>query len=152
MNLPPEFAESRRWPAVLDERAEVGSEPAVYALLHARPFGRLKGESAILYIGCTSQLGGVSESCRLRIYRYPNGPHAHELRRRMKVLVDSGIQVTLCWKHYVSETEAWAEEARLLQQYAEEHCELPPFNGRRESGRGRQRARSGLWNFRSIEG
>ena len=79
MELQDEFPESRGWPAVLDERTDIAATPAVYALLHERPFGRLRGESPILYIGCTGELGGMSDQCRLRIYRYPNGAHAQEI-------------------------------------------------------------------------
>ncbi len=124
--------ESKLWPAVLDERALVRSEPAVYALLHERPFGRLQGASRILYIGSTGQLGGASESCRLRIYRYPNGPHALELQRRVQLLLASGVEVTLHWKHVGTKADAATEEARLLREYLEEHHELPPFNGRNQ--------------------
>ncbi len=126
------FNQSRAWPAVLDERAQVSSDPAVYALLHEREFGRLRGAGRILYIGSTGQLGGTSESCRLRIYRYPNGPHALELRRRVQLLLESGVEVTLHWKHLPSKADAKAEEARLLSEYMETHHELPPFNGRNE--------------------
>jgi hypothetical protein len=132
MNLPPEFLHSHRWPAVLDERSQVNAEPAVYALLHQRPFGRLQGECSILYIGSTGQLGGMSDSCRLRIYRYPNGPHATELRRRVQLLVDAGGEVTLRWRHYASKADASEAEGLLLREYESEHGELPPFNGRKE--------------------
>ncbi len=128
-----DFTESKAWPAVLDERALVRDEPAVYALLHERDFGRLQGASRILYIGSTGQLGGTSESCRLRIYRYPNGSHARELERRVQLLLDAGIEVTLYWKYVQSKGQAAAEEARLLREYMAEHHELPPFNGRNES-------------------
>jgi len=132
MDLPEDFIEFNQWPAVLDERTKIGSEPAVYALLHENLFGRLQGQSRVLYIGSTGQLGGDSQSCRLRIYRYPNGPHANELRRRVQLLIDSGFEITFQWKHVASKEEASRQEAFLLQQYVTEHGELPPFNGRRE--------------------
>jgi hypothetical protein len=132
MQIPADFTESKAWPTVLDERAAVRAEPAVYALLHERDFGRLRGASRILYIGSTGQLGGTSESCRLRIYRYPNGRHALELQRKVQLLLAAGVTITLYWKHVRSKDDAELEEARLLREYMSEHCELPPFNGRNE--------------------
>ena len=131
MNLINDFPHSLSWPAVLDERTRIGDEPAVYALVHQRAIGRLQGESRILYIGHTGKLGGSSDSCRLRIYRYPNGPHARELRRRSQILIDSGIEITFHWVYLESDTIAREKEADLLRQYDHTHWELPPFNGRR---------------------
>lgn len=133
MEVPADFTEMRVWPAVLDERLSVLSQPAVYALLHQEPFGRLSGTSRILYIGSTGQLGGPSESCRLRIYRYPNGPQAAELRRRVQILIERGIEITLHWKYFSSKEEALSVESRLLRDYEQEHHELPPFNGRKNA-------------------
>lgn len=128
MHIPKDFVKSYSWPDILDERKAVLSMAAVYALIHENDFGRLDGKSNILYIGSTKQLGGDSQSCRLRIYRYPNGGHAKELRRKTAVLTDVGVNVTLTWKYMSSEEAARAEEARLLTQYEKDHGELPPFN------------------------
>jgi hypothetical protein len=130
VQLPEDFVNSENWPAVLDMRADIGARPAVYALLHQEEFGRLQGQSRILYIGKTGRLGGDSQSCRLRIYRYPNGNHARELRRRSALLTDRGIVVLLKWKYVDSSDEATAEESRLLSEYKNEHGELPPFNSK----------------------
>jgi hypothetical protein len=130
MLIPADFTESRLWPAVLDERKQLRSDPAVYALLHEHDVNRLKGKSRILYFGSTGELGGPSDTCRLRIYRYPNGVHAGEIKRRIALILGSGAQVTFHWKHLMSSDEALIEETHLLRLYAEEHHELPPFNGR----------------------
>ena len=130
MGLQDEFTESRGWPAVLEERSDIAATPAVYALLHERPFGRLRGESAILYIGCTGEFGGTSDRCRLRIYRYPNGAHAQEIHNRTRRLEDDGVAVSLAWTQLLSREDAFALEAHMLQQYEAEHGELPPFNRR----------------------
>jgi hypothetical protein len=129
MLIPVAFVESAMWPAVLDKRISLRSDPAVYALLHERDVNRMQGKSRILYFGSTGELGGESEECRLRIYRYPNGFHASEMRRRTQLILDSGAQVTFHWKHVPSRNEAIIEETRLLSCYMEEHHELPPFNG-----------------------
>lgn len=130
MEPPDELTESRSWPAVLDERTDIAATPAVYALLHEKPFGRLRGESPILYIGCTGELGGMSDRCRLRIYRYPNGAHAQEIRNRTRRLEDDGVAVSLAWTNLPSREDAWTLEANLLRKYQAEHGELPPFNQR----------------------
>jgi hypothetical protein len=130
MLIPTDFTESRFWPAVLDERTQLRSDPAVYALLHERGIDRLQGRSRILYFGSTGELGGSSDRCRLRNYRYPNGLHAAEIKRRIQLILDSGAQVTFHWKHLSSRDEALNEETHLLHLYDEEHHELPPFNGR----------------------
>ncbi|SIT44086.1 hypothetical protein BN2476_380018 [Paraburkholderia piptadeniae] len=44
-NLISDLIHSQSWPAVLDERAKLKDKPAVYALMHQYPFGRLRGES-----------------------------------------------------------------------------------------------------------
>ena len=128
MLVPLDFIESRAWPAVLDERKLLRSDPAVYALLHERDVDRMQGRSRILYFGSTGQFGGDSDSCRLRIYRYPNGFHAREIRRKVEMILDAGEPVTFHWKHMESEDAAAIEEKRLLRSYMEEHHELPPFN------------------------
>jgi len=135
MELSADFNETRAWSAALNQRTSILSEPAVYALLHESTFGRLRGASRILYIGSTGQFGGASSSCRLRIYRYPNGHHAKEMQRRIQLLHSAGILVTLHWMHVASKTDASKLEASLLRNYVGEHLELPPFNGRSE-GRG----------------
>ena len=130
MQIPEDFIHSELWPFVLDARPAIDARPAVYALLHQDEFGRLHGQSRILYIGKTGQLGGDSQSCRLRIYKYPNGNHARELRRRSSLLIDSGIGVVFRWKYVTSSDEATVEEERLLFEYKAEHGELPPFNSK----------------------
>lgn len=130
MDLPAEFNVSMAWLDALSGRSAIEALPATYGLLHQHPFGRLNGESRILYIGSTGKLGGSSESCRLRIYNYPNGPHAHSVRHRAQQLIDAGFAVTLHWVHQQCKTDAIALESKLLQEYLTIHAELPPFNSR----------------------
>jgi hypothetical protein len=129
--LPVDFSESLQWPEVLDLRLDLLPEPAVYALLHEAEFSRLRGSSRVLYIGATGELGGTTDRCRLRTYRYPNGEHARELKRRVDLLVASGVRVTLTWKYVATKQEAVSLESALLAQYLSSHWELPPFNGTR---------------------
>lgn len=128
MDIPTDFIEAQPWPTVLEARLGVAAEPAVYILSQAHKFGRLQGCSPILYIGSTGQLGGKSQSCRLRIYRYPNGRHSFEMQRRTQLVVGTGTDLTLHWKLLDSKTAARLEESRLLNIYLRDHHELPPFN------------------------
>lgn len=127
VDIPAEF-QTENWPDVLDRRLSLQAAPAVYALMLGRRFGRLRGSSDILYIGETGELGGDSQKCRLRIYQYPNGDHALELRRGIAALLASKERVTFRWRYLETKADARAEERRLLQGYREEHLELPPFN------------------------
>jgi hypothetical protein len=128
VDIPTDFVESQSWPTVLTNRTGVPATPAVYILSQAQEFGRLRGRSRLLYIGSTGQLGGNSQSCRLRIYCYPNGRHALEMKRRTELAIATGAVLSLSWKRLESSPAAKAEESILLNRYLQEHHELPPFN------------------------
>ena len=130
MQLPEFIANTKLWIEALEMRHGIQAAPAVYAILHSEKFGRLIGESSILYIGHTGQLGGTSQTCRLRIYRYPGGTHAREIRTRTNALLDTSAELTFAWGHVGSRAEARELESKLLAQYAMAHGELPPFNSR----------------------
>lgn len=121
------------WPQVLDDRTIMRADPAVYALLHEREVARLRGESRILYVGSTGELGGASDRCRLRIYRYPNAQHARALQKRLRILLDAGVNLTFVWRHVECKQIALQQESIILSRYLEAHWELPPFNGRAQS-------------------
>lgn len=131
MILPDDFKGGRGWPEILDERREIPDRPAVYALVHERQFGRVLGESDILYIGATKELGGTSDTCRLRIYKYP-GPlpnHGRKLRQRAEELAATGVKILFRWAQCESSDEAFSRERDLLRRYMAAHGELPPYNG-----------------------
>jgi hypothetical protein len=128
VDIPPDFVDSHPWPAVLTGRLNVPATPAVYIVAQAQEFGRLRGSSRILYVGSTGQLGGHSQNCRLRIYCYPNGRHALEMKRRTELAVAGGVELSLHWKRLDTKTAAKMAESILLNLYLEEHHELPPFN------------------------
>jgi len=130
MRVPAQFKNFMDWRGVLNRRTEIGARPAIYMLVLSRGFGRLRGKSSILYIGCTGMLGGASDRCRLRTYKYPNGRHASEINRRARQLLRSGRLIRFHWAFAKSKDEALKTEAALLSQYHKLHLELPPFNGR----------------------
>lgn len=83
-------------------------------------FGRLQGESDILYIGKTDAKNGFKE--RLSHYLRP-GPTQWTSRRIHEMLKKYKMQVAWC-----PCSEPKNLEHRLLNQYLSEHDELPPFN------------------------
>jgi len=103
----------------------VGKAPkqsGVYALRKARGalFGRLRGESDILYIGSTEARGGLKQ--RLRQYLHP-GPTQWTNLRIYQLAKKHEIEVG-----WYSCNEPGNVEHQLLQQYLQEHDELPPLN------------------------
>jgi hypothetical protein len=118
------------WPAVLDGRGNMLPEPAIYALLLNREIGRLCGTSRLLYVGSTGELGGTSDTCRLRIYRYPNAEHAMRLRSKVQRVLDTDSRVTFVWRYTNSKNTARDQESSVLASYLDAHWELPPFNHR----------------------
>ena len=101
---------------------KVPRQSGVYVLRKAQGvlFGRLRGESDILYIGSTQARGGLKQ--RLRQYLHP-GPtqwtnlRIHELAKKCE------MEVGWCQCD-----EPRNIEHQLLQQYLQEHDELPPLN------------------------
>ena len=131
MLLPTDFTDSRLGRQYLMSASNCAAiRPSMRYCTNARSIG-CAAEAAFCILGRPGELGGASDCCRLRIYRYPNGPHAAEINRRTRLIVDSGVQVTFHWKHMPSGDDALIEETRLLQMYGKEHHELPPFNGRK---------------------
>jgi hypothetical protein len=83
-------------------------------------FGRLNGESDILYIGKTRMHGGLNK--KLRIYLY--GKSGSNTEKRIRAFTKkTTIQVAWC---LCDEPENL--EHHLLWQYLREHDELPPLN------------------------
>ncbi len=97
------------------------SKPGVYVLRLEHSFGRLKGESDILYIGSTDNiqhriienyLGGRGGKTTQRIYYYI-------FRRKYLESIEISWVISNCPKQL---------EKELLKKYEEEHHELPPWN------------------------
>jgi len=92
----------------------------IFRMAQSKRFGRLKGESDILYIGSTK--GGRGLRGRLQQYLHP-GPtqwtnkRIHEMAKKY----DMEIGWCLC-------EEASNLELQLLHRYFEDHDELPPLN------------------------
>jgi len=100
----------------------VPQQIGIYAIRKAggQCFGRLRGESDILYIGSAESEGGLKQ--RLQHYFHP-GPTQWTNRRINEFAKKYRMEVA--W--YPSD-EPRNLEHELLKQYLKEHDELPPFN------------------------
>jgi len=125
------FEHARSWQIAISQYQSIVDQPAVYMICCDQPFGRLKGQSDVLYIGATGRLGGDSLNCRLRGYRYPSSDHAREIKRKTELLISEGIVLTLKWTSVPEKHDALNIESETLLHYLQYHFELPPFNGRR---------------------
>jgi excinuclease UvrABC nuclease subunit len=83
-------------------------------------FGRLRGESDILYIGSATSQGGLKQ--RLQQYFSP-GPTQWTNKRINEFAKKYSMEVAWC---LLNEPKNFEDE--LLRQYLKEHDELPPFN------------------------
>ena len=81
-------------------------------------FGRLCGESDILYIGSTK----TSLKKRLRQYFHPGPTQLTNIRINYMLTLHA---VEISW---LISAQPRVFEAELLQEYFEDHDELPPFN------------------------
>lgn len=102
---------------------KVPYESGIYVFRLDRIFGRLLGESDILYIG--SNEGGGTINDRL-IKNYLKGTGGRTTRRIHHYLFrkDYVKKVSVCWII----TRNFQFEKELLERYEEQHDELPPWN------------------------
>lgn len=100
--------------------------PGVYAFrLVGNGFGRFRGESDLVYIGCTESADGTI-SRRLSDH-LPARADVLDVARRLRDAQKVG-ELEVAWKTLTSPEEAIKEEARLLRNYIWDHLELPPAN------------------------
>ena len=92
----------------------------IFRMAQSKRFGRLKGESDILYIG--SAKGGRGLRGRLQQYFSPG--HRQLTNIRIHAMAKK-YDMEIAWYPYA---EASNLELQLLRQYFEDHDELPPLN------------------------
>jgi excinuclease UvrABC nuclease subunit len=97
----------------------------MFRMAQSKRFGRLKGESDILYIGSTKGSRGLRG--RLQQYLSP-GPTQWTNRRVRAMTQKRNTEVAWC-----SCEEAGNLELELLHRYSEDNDELPPLNHKTES-------------------
>jgi excinuclease UvrABC nuclease subunit len=88
-------------------------------------FGRLKGSSDLLYIGCASTRKGINQ--RMRQYLKPG--KSQWTNQRINSMID---KYKIEFSYIVTENPQ-ALELSFLRAYIKDHDELPPLN--RSSGR-----------------
>src|SRR5216684_3735267 len=118
------FSAWHKWSS--DAVRKAPDRPGVYAFrLVGNGFGRLKGESDLVYIGCAaSKNGTVSSRLSDHLPSRADGSNvAHRLRDAQKM---GNLEVA--WGILATPKEAIDEEARLLRKYYGNHLELPPIN------------------------
>jgi hypothetical protein len=113
---------SARHPLSKGELSGIPKQPGVYRIVTSEPFGRLRGQSDIIYIGCSCK--GI-QGLWLEIGNLlnPQRQHFYTLEPMRK----SGLQLEY---EYVTTSPNEAEdiEYHLLDRYEQEHLELPPAN------------------------
>jgi len=100
----------------------IPKESGVYRIVTSEPFGRLRGQSNIIYIGCSSR-GGQGLWLEIGNLLNPQRQHFYTL----EPIRGAGLQLEY---EYVTtpDEEAGDIEYHLLDRYEREHLELPPAN------------------------
>ncbi len=111
-------------------------------------FGRIKGNSDLVYIGCTeSAKGTLRKRLNNHIVDRPDkedvGHRLHRVRRELG-------ELELSWKTFTTSSEATWHEQELRSKYAEEHIEFPPLN-RKESGKRVRKAQESVQQLQPDE-
>lgn len=92
----------------------------IFRMAQSKRFGRLKGESDILYIGSTKGSRGL----RGRLQQYFSPGHGQFTNIRIHSMAKK-YNMEIAWCPYA---EAGNLELQLLRRYFEDHDELPPLN------------------------
>lgn len=108
----------------LAKSKSIPKKPGVYVFRLNRRFGRLKGESDILYVGHTENLE------HRFIDNYYRGKGGKTTKRIHFYLVNKGYtdHVDVSWKLTNDKQTAKAIEEELRRKYELDHDELPPWN------------------------
>lgn len=109
---------------------EAPSAPGIYVfrLAEAKTIPRLKGESDLVYIGCSAKL-------RNRLRGHLNVMSVeHNIAYRLQRVEQQIGRLEVSWESYDSVDKAKDAERLLLAKYEADHIEFPPLN-RLESGK-----------------
>lgn len=98
-------------------------QPGAYAFLMDDPFGRLFGESDILYIGSAASLRR-----RFKLYLDTSSPWYEGTSSRVMKWAENAIDIG--WTQTPTLKDARALERQVLLRYESDHGELPPLNRR----------------------
>jgi hypothetical protein len=100
----------------------------VFRLAEGKMIQRLKGESDVLYVGCSAKL-------RNRLKAHLNVTNVeHNIAYRLQRVEQEIGRLEVSWESYGSAEKARDAERLLLAKYEADHIEFPPLN-RSESGK-----------------
>jgi len=102
------------------------SKIGVYVIKYKSEFGRFIGESDIVYIGSTTNKGGLK--ARIRQYFHPGPTQLTNIR--INEMLSRKIGFSISFKTTFTKEEARETENLLLGMYYQDHLELPPQNRR----------------------
>jgi|SRR5208283_3426685 len=140
------FSDWHKWNS--DAVRKAPNLPGVYAFrLAGNVFGRFKGESDLVYIGCTASDDGTISS-RLSNH-LPSRADGSNIAYRLRDAEEMGT-LEVAWRVLTTPKEAIDEEARLLRKYYRNHFELPPVN-RSEPAKQTRRTLESLTKFVQTE-
>ena len=104
---------------------DMPKKPGVYVIaLKNERICRLEGESDILYIGSTRGKGGLRN--KFSHYRNPGRSQNTNIKIN-NFIIKSEPDIAIFWK-IIENEDPRKEEERLLNEYFNEHGELPPLN------------------------
>jgi len=103
---------------------DMPKKPGVYVIaLKNERICRLEGESDILYIGSTKDKRGLKN----RFSHYRNLGKSQTTNEKINKFIKRKPNVKILWK-ITRKEDARKEEKKLLNEYFNEHGELPPLN------------------------
>jgi hypothetical protein len=123
------FANWEKWPPPTHLKAPNAKGIYVFRLAEGRTFGRLEGESDLIYIGAT-HAGKQTVLSRLKQHATPR-PDEKDIGILLIRLTTAGKLLEISWRTFESDFLAQLHEGMLLHQYERDHLELPPLNSSR---------------------
>jgi hypothetical protein len=123
--------EWKRWSRDIVWDAPLGPAIYVFRLAEGKTIQRLKGDSDILYIGCSTKLRN-----RLKGHLKVITVERNTAYRLQRVVTEIG-HPEVSWESYDNADRAKDAERLLLTKYEADHIEFPPLN-RTEPGKRRR--------------
>ena len=112
------------WYSFDSEPTVAPNSPGVYEVRTDFAFGRLRGQSPIVYIGKTAR------GLRRRLFNERRGDPVRYMSGAEKLLYQAGHRLEFRYAVTAGREVAEQFEAHELMKYVREHWELPPGNGK----------------------
>ena len=118
-----DFSSPTKWTGSAPGGAPTSPGVYVFQLGEGKTIHRLRGESAIIYVGSTARgSGGLKQ--RLR---------SHNKSSLLNLIKAEIGEIEVSWKIVPTHKRALFDEAEILWKYLQDHLELPPMNRQRSS-------------------